>query len=199
MPHWRLAIAIATPPPTPRDALRRFAVRQRAAFAALGAFAAVLTLGWAAPVAPPSGWMVGGLMGVTGLGLLAWHLARLTALPVADPLLAALATALIATAALPALAPQAAIVPTILALWAGLARSDQRVVALLVQCGALTMMSAGPVNQIGFTFVAVTMLGFAGFSVISRGLSPANDNPSMERAVTNSPLMSPPCYASEKG
>jgi hypothetical protein len=198
MPPWRLAIAIATPPPTPLDAVRRFAVRERAAFAALGALILTLILGWSNPVAPQVGWMLGGLSGVLGLGLLAWHLARLTALPMADPLLAALAAGLIAAALLPALAPQAAFVPAILALWASLARPGQRVVALLVQCGALAWASAAPVNQIGLTFGAATMLGFAGFLIVSRGLGPANDNPSMERSLTNSSLMPARCYANNR-
>lgn len=189
MPPWRLAIAIATPPPTPLDAVRRFAVRQRAFFSALGALVLTLILGWATPVAPLAGWMLGGLAGVLALGLLAWHLARLTALPTADPLLAALAAALIAIALLPALAPQAVFLPALLALWAGLARPGQRVVALLVQCGALAWLSAAAVNQIGFTFGAETMLGFAGYLIVSRGLGPANDNPSMERILTDSPLI----------
>lgn len=195
MPPWHLSIAIATSPATPFGAGRRFAVRQRAAFSALGALLFTLALGWSSPVAPPAGWMLGGLLGVLGLGILAWHLARLTALPTADPLLAALAAALIAAATLPALAPLAAFVPAILALWASLAHPRQRVVALLVQCGALTWLSATGVNQIGFTFVAETMLGFAGFLLVSRGLGPANDNPSMERILTKSPLIPAPCYA----
>jgi hypothetical protein len=199
MPAWRLAVAIATPPATPLDALHRFAVRRRAAFAALGSLILTLALGWNAPVEPVTGWMTAGLAGVLGLGLLAWHFARLTVLPTADPLIAALAAALIATALLPALAPIAVIVPAILAFGAGWRAPSQRVVALLVQCGALIMMSASAVNQIGFTFAAETMLGFAGFLVVSRGLGPANDNPSMERIVTNSPLKPMPCYASEQG
>lgn len=195
MPPWHLSIAIATSPATPFGAARRFAARQRAAFAALGALLITLVLGWSTPVAPPAGWMIGGLSGVLGLGILAWHLARLTVLPTADPLLAALAAALIATATLPALAPQAAFVPAILALWASLAHPRQRVVALLVQCGALTWLSVAPVNQIGFTFAAETMLGFAGFLLIFKSLGAANDNPSMERILTKSPLIPAPCYA----
>lgn len=197
MPAWRLAVAVATPPATPLDAARRFVARQRAAFAALAALALTLALGWAAPVAPPLGWVAGGLAGVLGLGLLAWHVARLTVLPSADPLIAALAAVLIAAALLPALAPGAGIVPAILAFWAGWRRPAQRVVALLVQCGALAMVSASAVNQIGFTFVSETMLGFAGFLVISGGLGPANDNPSMERILSFSRLMPRAGCASE--
>lgn len=195
MPPWRLTIAIATPPTTPIEVLRRFGVRQRAFFAALGALILTLVLGWSVPVAPLTGWTLGGLLGVIGLGILAWHLARLTALPAADPLLAALASGLIATASLPALAPQVAFVPAILALWAGLERPGQRVVALLVQCGALAWLSAASVNQIGLSFGAATLLGFAGFLIVSRGLGPANDNPSMERTLTDSPLIPAACYA----
>jgi hypothetical protein len=198
MPDWRLAIAIATPPATPLDAIRRFAARRRAALAALGALALTLLVGWSAPVAPPFGWMLGGLAGVLGLGLLAWHVARLTALPTADPLLAALAASLTATALLPALAPQTVLVPSILAILTGWRRAEQRVVALLVQCGALAAVAAGIVNQIGFTFVSVTMLGFAGFLTLSRGSEASNDNPSMERILTNSRLMQPACYARER-
>ncbi len=185
MPAWRLAIAIATPPATPLDAAQRIVLRQRAALAAVGAVALTLLLGWTVPVAPPAGWTVGGLMGVLGLGTLAWHVARLTGMPAADPLAGALAAALIAVALLPGLGPFAATVPASLAFWIAWRRADQRVVALLVQCGAIATVSAGPVNQIGFTFAGVTMLGFAGFFVIYRFVGPANDNPSMERIVTN--------------
>lgn len=199
MPAWRLAVAIATPPATPLAAAYRFAVRRRAAFAALAALVLTLLLGWSAPVEPAMGWAVGGLAGVLGLGLLAWHFARLSVLPAADPLIAALAAILIATALLPALASVAAIPPAILAFWAGWRRPAQRVVALLVQCGALTMMSAGAVNHIGYAFISVTMFGIAGFLTISRGLGAANDNPSMERTITNSRLKPVACYATEKG
>ncbi|MES2444222.1 MAG: hypothetical protein V4574_15450 [Pseudomonadota bacterium] len=181
MPAWRLAIATATPPATPLDAARRFAVRQRAALGALGALLLTLALGWAAPVPPPAGWTIGGLAGVLGLGILAWHVARLTAMPVAEPLAAALAAALTAAALLPALAPQALLVPAILSLWAGWQRNDQRVVALLVQCGVLATLGANSVNHIGFTFVPVTILGFAAFLALKRSSGAANDNPSMER------------------
>lgn len=189
MPAWRLAVAIATPPATPLEAMRRLAARRRAAFAALGALALTLLLGWSAPVAPAMGWTIGGLAGVLGLGLLAWHFARLTALPTADPLTAALAAALIAAALLPALAPAAVVVPAILAFWAGWRDPRQRVVALLVQCGALTIMSASAVNHIGYYFASVPMLGIAGLLVVFQGLGPANDNPCMEQNLTFSRLM----------
>ena len=197
MPAWRLAVAIATPPATPLDAVHRFAVRRRAAFAALGALLLTLLLGWSAPVEPVTDWMIGGLAGVLGLGLLAWHFARLSVLPTADPLIAALAAVLIAAALLPALAPSAVIVPAILAFWAGWRQPRQRVVALLVQCGALATVSASAVNHIGYTFVSETMLGIAGFLAIFEGLGPANDNPSMERMITFSRLMPRAGCASE--
>ena len=199
MPTWRLAIATATSPATPLDAARRFAVRQRAAFAALAAVALTLTLGWVSPISPPFGWVFGGLAGVLGLGLLAWHFARLTAVPVADPLAAALAAALGAAALLPGLAPQALVVPVILSLWVAWRRNDQRVVALLVQCGALATVSATTINQFGFTFITVTILGIASFMALRSASAAANDNPSMERIATNSWLLENAGYASARG
>lgn len=197
MPAWRLAIATATSPATPLDAARRFFVRQRAGFAALAALGVTLILGWAAPVPPPFGWVFGGLGGVLGLGLLAWHLARLTVMPLADPITAALAAALVAIALLPGLGPHALLAPAILSLWSVWRQNGQRVVALLVQCGAAAEWAATAVNQIGFTFVSETMLGIAAFLVLRGTCGAANDNPSMERIVTNSWLLANPCYAKD--
>lgn len=138
---------------------------------------------------PLAGWFVGtGLAAIAGLGLLAWHLARLTVLPRAEPLAAALAATLIPALLLPGLGSDALLVSQILAI--GLLWRDrhQRLVALMVQCGALLAIAPPLPGAMVNALLYATMLGSALFLLL-RGLSgAANDNPSMKRGGRESML-----------
>lgn len=194
MPDWRLSIAIAMPPPTRLHALGRLAWRKRAAFAAAGALLLTLILGWSAPMPLPADMVFAGLAAVVGLGLIAWQLARLTMLPLANPALAGLAAALTGAVLLPGLGIQALIPAAILSLWVGCQRNDQRIVALMVQCGALITWSAPAVNHIGYSSISVIMLGFALVMTLLDPSGAANDNPSMKRIPHDSWLLESACY-----
>jgi hypothetical protein len=194
MPDWRLSIATAMPPPTRLHALGRIVRRRRAALLAAAALLVTLLLGWSAPAPLPADIFFAGLASLVGIGLLAWQLARLTVLPLANPALAALAAALTAIVLLPGLGTAALVPALILSLWAGLRQRGQRVVALLVQCGALLSLAANPVNHIGYGFVSVTMLGFALVMALRDPSGAANDNPSMKRIHRDSQLPEKPCY-----
>ncbi len=156
--------------------------------AALGALAATLLLGMAGPALPGVAallpWGAFGLALVTGAGLLAWHLARLTAVPTGQAGLAgaALPAALLPILALPSIGTAALAVPALLAAAALRRGPVQRVVALLVQCGAAAALTAVPGDLFAACFVTGTMLAAAWISLRSIEPRAANDNPSMERA-----------------
>jgi hypothetical protein len=198
MPPWRLSIATATAPATPL-------ARYRATIAAVGTLIAVLVLGQGGVPAPSlatltyqAAWFgTAGLATVTGAGLLAHHLARLTILPRPDPLAASLLATLIATALLPGIGAPALIVPAILSLAAAWRDPGQRVVALLVQCGAaLSLASGGPSTGIDGC-ACVIMLVAAAFAGLHSKRAAANDNPSMERNEPDSKLPPFACYANQ--
>lgn len=156
--------------------------------AALAAVAATLLLGLAGAPVPGLAallpWGMFGLALVTGAGLLAWHLARLTAMPAssADPAAAALPAALLPILALPAIG-QAALAPAALIAAAALRRDpSQRIVALLVQGGATAALLAPSGNPLVACFVTATMLAAASIALRPGIARAANDNPSMERA-----------------
>jgi len=194
MLDWRLSITMALPPPTRLHALGRLAWRKRAFLAAAGALLLTLALGWSAPAPLPADMVFAGLAAVVGFGLIAWQLARLTILPLADPVLAALAAALAGVVLLPGLGPQALIPSVILSLWVGWRRNDQRIVALMVQCGAFVAWAANPINHIGYGSVSVIMLGFALVMTLLDPSGAANDNPSMKRIPDDSWLLESACY-----
>lgn len=196
MPVWHLTILT---PATRLQLLRRAFARQGPLLAAASALGLTLLLGWAAP-APLSALPLTlvGMAGVTGLGLLAWLIAKLTILPLADPRTAALAAALIPPALFPGIGGQAFAVPMILALWLAWRRNDQRVVALMVQCGALASLAGAPAMGPGASCAIATILGFAWFFAVRTLSGAANDNPQMERVERfsgSSRLPPPSCYA----
>ena len=168
--------------------------------AAMAALALTLCLGWSAPAplgdAPLT---LTGMAGVAGLGLLAYLFARLTVLPLGDPVAAALAAAIIPAAMLPGIGAQALILPCSLAIWLGWRRPEQRLVALLVQCGALTSLAGLAPAGVPDGFIPATILGFAWFQMVNGLSGAANDNPQMERVERSSgdsPLMQTRSYAS---
>ncbi|MEZ0244491.1 MAG: hypothetical protein ACAH11_14035 [Sphingomonas sp.] len=179
MPAWRLSI---TTPALRVDAARRIWARQGPLAAASAALGLTLLLGWASP-APllPMPLTVIGMAGVAGLGLLAYLFARLTTLPLADSRMAGLAASLIPYALFPGAGVQALAVPVILSLWLAWKRPEQRVVALMVQCGALTGLVSGAEGDAINHFFFVTMHGIALFLILNTLSECANDNPSMER------------------
>ncbi len=204
MPDWRLSIRAATAPATRAAALRRVALRQRAAIGASGALVATCVLGWI-PLQPPLpglGWAAGAagapdlqdLATVAGAGLLAWHLARLTVSPTARMPESALIAALIAVVSLPGLGAGALLVPILLAFCDGWRRNDQRVVAFLVQCGAILAAAGASGGTVTNGFACAIMLAATGFSAIRPASGAANDNPQMERPGLDSRLPLGLCY-----
>lgn len=193
MPAWRLSI---TTPALRVDIARRMFARQGPVAAAAAALAATLLLGWSAPVPllPVSLTLIG-MAGVAGLGLLAYLIARLTTLPLADARMAGLATALIPYALFPGVGVQALAVPVILSLWLAYRRPEQRVVALMVQCGALVGLVSGADPQAINHFIFATIHGTALFFVVNTLAGSANDNPSMERNSGETRLTPAPHYA----
>ncbi|MCW3845816.1 hypothetical protein OF829_01085 [Sphingomonas sp. LB-2] len=193
MAAWRLSIISPT---LKVEVRRRLVARQGPLLAAAGALGSALLLGWSSP-APllAINLTLIGMAGVAGLGLLAYLFARLTVAPLADPRVAALAAALIPPALFPGVGVQALIIPVFLSLWLAWRRSDQRVVALMVQCGALVglVSAAGgdPVNH----FIFATMHGIALFFILNCLDGSANDNPSMERMGGETWLPQNPRYA----
>lgn len=145
---------------------------------------------------PLAGWFVGtGLAVIAGLGLLAWHMARLTVLPRAEPMAAALAATLIPVLLLPGLGSDALLVCQIVAIGAWLRDHNQRLVVLMVQCGAVLAISPPPLGAMVNALLYVAILGNALFLLL-RGLSgAANDNPSMKRGGSESVLMPSHGYA----
>jgi len=194
MSVWRLSIT------TPRfrvNAARRMFARQGPLASAAGALGLTLVLGWSAPAALlPVNLTLIGMAGVAGLGMLAYLLARLTALPLADPRMAGLATSLIPYSLFPGVGAQALTVPVILSLWLAWKRPEQRVVALMVQCGALMGLVSGAQADGVNHSVFATIHGIALFFIVKALAGSANDNPSMERTRGETWLPEPAPYAS---
>jgi hypothetical protein len=179
MPAWRLSIHT---PAMRVDAARRAFARQGPLVAASGALGLTMVLGWIAPATlVPMSLTLIGMAGVAGLGVLAYLFARLTVAPLADPRTAALAASLVPASLFPGIGFAALAVPVILALWLGWKRPGQRVVALMVQCGAIlgfaSAANTDPVNH----FIFATTHCIALFFLLKTLDGSANDNPSMER------------------
>lgn len=189
MTHWPPSLG-------PRPA------RLSPAAAAAAGFAAACALGSIGATAPGLAWAartagvpdLAGLALVVGLGLLAWHIARLTVSPTADAREAALLAALIAVVSLPGLAIGAVTVPLLLSIFGGWGRKDQRVVAVLVQCGATLAALAGPNEPLLYCFAGAMMLAATGFALRRPASGAANDNPQMERAGPDSGVPISMCY-----
>lgn len=179
MHAWRLSILT---PANRVDAARRAFARQGPLAAASGALGLTLVLGWIAPapLVPVSLTLIG-MAAVAGLGLLAYLFARLTVAPLAEPRTAALAASLVPPACFPGIGPAALIVPAILAAWLGWKRPGQRVVALMVQCGAILALAAAATGDAVNHFIFATTHGIALFLLLKSLDGSANDNPSMER------------------
>jgi len=171
---------------TPRD--------WRPPLAALGAAALALMLGLlhGLPAAPalfsPA---LSGLMVATAIGALGWHVARLTARPAAQGGLGA--AALPAALAIFLFVPEAsvgALAPALpLALAAAWRDAAQRVVALVVHCGALLAFAAvASDNAFGYQCACAILLVGAGLAAHQSVRSAANDNPLMKRNVVSSRL-----------
>lgn len=164
----------------------------------MAALLAMLCLARFGPATPlfrglPIEWAI--LAPIAGFGLLAWHFARLTILPLAESASAALAATLILALTLPGLGILALILPVTLSIGIGWCHPAQRVVALMVQCGAIAGVVGAERGDFLSGFVYATMLGTALFLVL-RGLSgAANDNPSMERSVSTTRLLEFAVYA----
>lgn len=188
---WSLSVAT---PARRLDVMRRAFVRHGAILAALAGLAVTLTLGLAGATPLPGfdSIVLSGLMAVAGLGALAWHFARLTILPLADPVLAALIPALTVAVLAPGMGITVLAAPAILSLWAAWRAREQRLVALMVQCGALAAIAPLPVNRMAACSLTVTMLGIAWFLAAKSLSGAANDNPSMERSTGNNWLPGAP-------
>ena len=170
-----------------RPALARYA-SLLVAVAGLGVAIAVGSRGSPLPH-PLAGWFVGtGLAAIAGAGLFAWHLARLTTLPRAEPMAAALAATLIAALFLPGLASDALLVPQTLAVGLLWRDRSQRLVALMVQCGALLEVAPPFPGAMVNAMLYVTILGSTLFLLLRSLSGAANDNPSMKRGCSESML-----------
>ena len=193
MPAWRLSI---TTPGLRVDARRRVFARQGPVATAAGALGLTLLLGWVSPAPlPPLSLTLIGMAGVAGLGLLAYLLARLTTLPLADPRMAGLATSLIPYALFPGVGVQALAVPVILSLWLAWKCPEQRIVALMVQCGALVGLASGADSDVVNHFIFATIHGIALYFIVNTIAGSANDNPSMERTGGETWLLEPAHHA----
>lgn len=145
---------------------------------------------------PLAGWFTGiGLAAIAGMGLVAWHLARLTVLPRAEPMAAGLAAALIPALFLPGLGSDALLVAQIAAIGALLRDRSQRLVALMVQCGAVLAITPPPLGAMVNALLYVMMLGGALFLLFRDLSGAANDNPSMKRGCSESILLPSHGYA----
>ncbi|MDF7774566.1 hypothetical protein P1X14_04850 [Sphingomonas sp. AOB5] len=175
---------------------RRLFVRHGAILGAIGGLAGTAALGLSGTTPLPGfgSIVLTGLMAIAGLGALAWHFARLTILPLADPAIAALIAALTVATLAPGMGLNALILPAILSLWVGWRHREQRLVALMVQCGALSAMIPDMVNPEFACSLTVTALGIAWFFAAKSLSGAANDNPSMERNPSIYPLwVAPAC------
>ncbi|WP_188055861.1 hypothetical protein [Sphingosinithalassobacter sp. CS137] len=178
--------------------VRPFAgTRAKPVLVAAGALAVSMALAMMGPAAPGpaalalhlGGAPALGLILTAGLGVFAWHLARLSATrPAGGPAAAVL------PALLPALClPQPGIGPLLLAAALALAanRRDraQQVVALLVQCAAWAAVAGAAGLPPANGFATVTVLIGAGLALHLGTARVANDNPSLERRGANSWLI----------
>ncbi|MEP9357841.1 hypothetical protein [Sphingomonas sp. KR3-1] len=168
----------------------RYVSRFKPLAAALAALLATLALGLPGPplagAAHLLGWELFGLAIVGGAGVLAWHLAQLTALPPASLARAALPAALVPLAVFPQVGALALLVPAALAL--ALPRID-RFAAGLTLLAALLALAPG---ALAGSAASATMLAAAW---LCRARCPAaNDNPSLERLSRFWPVPVPARY-----
>lgn len=177
----------------------------RALTAALAALAATLAAGLAGPALPgawswlmPRGeYAVAGLATIGGAGLLAWHLARMSAVPVRAGK-AALAAAIAPLLLVPGIGAGALIVPAAIALDGARRDRGQRVVALMVHCGAAAALAALAAGLAAAAPASVIVLISSWVAALRSCRCAANDNPSMERVVRiadDSKLPPRSCYA----
>jgi len=171
----------------------------RPPLAALGAAALALLLGLSpglpgAPARLPLA--LSGLSAAIGVGMLGWHIARLTARPAAPGGLgaAALPAALVVFLFVPD-ASVAALVPALpLALLAARRDAGQRIVALVVHCGALLAFAAvASANAFGYQCACAILLAGASLAAHHAVRGAANDNPLMKRNVVGSWLVQAKC------
>lgn len=180
-------------------------LHRRPLVVALAALALTLALGRFGSPAPGfarvAAWLdspqLAALAAVAGAGLIAHHLARLSILPRADSAAGALPAALVAAATMPGIGVAALAIPAILALAAARAAPRERVVALLVQCGAISWAATASINHIGEYFATAAVLVVCVFSMTYQLSGAANDNPHMKRKYRDSRLPISPCYARE--
>jgi hypothetical protein len=186
-----------------RTSLPFYIRRTHALPAALAAAGATALLGLLGP-ALPGPWQpltelgllpLMGLVLAGGTGLLAYHFARLTVAP--TPWLdAATPAAILPLILIPGIGTAALFVPLGLAIRLARGNPRQRVVALMVQCGALAVALEPLAGPFATCFVTVTMLGTALFFAVNHDQIAANDNPSMERSGVNSRMPQLRVYAS---
>ena len=137
----------------------------------------------------------------TCAGLLFWHLARLTAMP---PARGGLAAAALPAALLPvALIPRLSLVALLpgLALGLAAARRDpvQRVVALLIHCGAVPLLaSIFSTSQLGHAVGYAILLAGTALATHQAVRGGANDNPLLEPSSAKSWLLAASRHARER-
>lgn len=181
-------------PPPPGTPWRVVATDRRmaAVWIALAGLAAPLALALA-------GGDINRLLLVAAAGLAGWHFARIAGLPRVDPLAAALPMALMGAALLPIPAVAALILPVLAALLLARGRRLDRVVALMVQCGALLTLATAAGSGLALALTPAFLFVLSVICARSELSDAANDNPSMERVKHNpedSKLPGSACYAS---
>jgi hypothetical protein len=164
----------------------------KALAAALLALAATLVLGAYGPALPGlrviGGWGMAGVALTGGVGLLAYHLARITAVPLGKGGLigAAMPAAALPLAVVPQIGAAALAMPLLLCLPA--AWRSNRAGTLLVPCGVLAALAGDPAGPICAGIISATMLAAAWLSLRQASHPAANDNPWLERSLAISPL-----------
>lgn len=175
--------------------------RWRRPLAALLALAATLALGRAGPalpsVAPLFGWGGLGLLLVGCAGILAWHIARMSATPagVSGEAGAALPAAILALC-IPAIGAAALLAPCALAILCARRDSGSRAAALAMLSGTLAMLAGGSNPFLG-ALACAAIPAIAWLSLRGSALVAANDNPSLERLEEIWPLHSNATYANQ--
>lgn len=168
--------------------------------AAIAALALTLVLGLVGPALPGPrallGWGGLGLVLAGSAGLLAWHVARLSVTPAGNSGFAgaALPASLLALT-VPQMGAAALLVPCALALATSRHDPAQRLAAIAVQCGALALLMSSDAPLLG-ALASATVPALALLSLRGAERAVANDNPSLERTGSFSPLQLHASYAS---
>ena len=156
-----------------------------AAIAALAATLLAARTGTPMPVpAPLLGWGAYGVLLAGGTGLLTWHLARLTAVPLSRGGLAAAAlpAALLPLAMLPQAGAAALLLPALLALHARVVDPRQRATAGAVLVAVFTAWFWSGAPEAADRLCLGAALAAAIRKALSSAFLPvSNDNPSLER------------------